>query len=140
MLSMAGAVVAFVWANIYMLGQAAGGHFDWVCGDCGTMLYHAPLKRITYLRVPATYRAHPHGWRLEHRPPEWSAWKPWQWLVHISADSAVLEQPQPTVLFRTAPVEGRSDASGVEALSRDPGYERASEIVDWGRGQTSRPE
>jgi hypothetical protein len=122
-------LVAFLVANIHQVGQFVGGHYDWVCDNCRVGLYHCPFKKITYLKVPTTYEAHPHSWRLVHRPPMWLPWKPWQWLVCVGSDRKLLTEPDPRTVFQSAyPQEKYSDEAGVRKLASDPHYDRAREI------------
>lgn len=125
-------VVALVVANIYEVGEFAGGHYDWVCDGCKVGLYDCPFKRVTYLTVPASYEVHPHSWQLVHRPPNWSPWKPWHWLVYLGSDRKLLKEPDPGTVFRSAyPQEKYSDRAGLRKLASDPQYDRAREIQGW---------
>ncbi len=125
------AFIVFAWANIYELGQAIGGHYDWVCDTCRVRLYSCPAKGLKYLEVPATYQAHPHVWRLQFRPARWSLWKPWHWLVYATAGADVLNEPDPATLFKAAYPQQSSEQEGLRRLSVDPQYPLAEEIAAW---------
>lgn len=125
-------VIVLIAANIQQLGQAAGGFYDWTCAECGAGLYCCPGKRLRSLRVPATYQAHAHNWQLAHRPPHWSPWKPWQWLVYLTVnDRHELQGQQPEAVFPTAHVDWRYAVSeGLRTLATDPRYQRKNELPE----------
>ncbi len=127
-------LVLLVAANIHQLGQAAGGFYDWRCSGCGAGLYCCPGKRLNLLSVPDTYQVHAHAWTTLRRPPSWSAWKLWQWLVLLTSDAEVLREPQPEEVFPAAAVNGRdSTDAGIRVLASDPHYKGR---VEWTSQQT----
>ena len=126
-------LLALIVANVNECGQAMSGHYDWTCEQCGVRLYNCPPKNnITSLEAPATYQAHQHAWKLVHRPPNWSPWKPWHWLVYLDGDPTLLKEPDPATIFQLAGPDMRySDRQGLRVLASDPHYARAQEIAAW---------